>query len=139
MGGRLRYLLLGLIIGASGVVLLTSNSPSFSTVNAMGHATPISSSLPGAIASAVLPNSVTALGGDIPETDVSHLPKAAPDGSARAKGAAAKTAKAKKADGDDKKKAPGAPAAEGDSLEMPPGLQEVLDGMGGFGSALKDN
>jgi len=134
-GTRVRFLLLGLIIGASAIVALTNDDPSFGTANVVQQAMPSASTLPGAIASVILPRVPESA--RIPEVDVTKLPKAAPEPSGAAGKRAAGAKGKKKGEGDDPKKAGAAPAAGGDGLAMPPGFEQVLEGMQGFGSALK--
>ncbi|WP_394844351.1 hypothetical protein LZC95_45780 [Pendulispora brunnea] len=136
-GARVRFLLLGLIIGASAIVAFTNDDPSFGTANVVQQAMPSASTLPQAIASAILPRPPESA--RIPEVDVNKLPKAAPDPSAAAASKRAGNSKGKKkGEADDSKKAAAAPNAAGEGeMALPPGFQQVLEGMQGFGSAFK--
>ena len=138
-GNRVRYLLLGLIIGAATIVLLTNNNASFGTASAVEQAMPSASSLPGAITSAVSPRNA---GERIPEVDVSRLPKAADSAAPVASGAAkrgGKSAKKRDGEGDDKKAAaPRTPPAD-DTMGVPSGFEQILDSLQDFGKAFKSD
>jgi len=142
-GGRVRFLLLGLIIGASTIVLLTNNDVSFGTASVIEHAMPPSPATPGAIFSAALPRNVLPPAADsarIPEIDVSRLPKAesaAPAGSGAKRGA--KPKKKGEADADDKKAVRAPAAAPEEPSELGGAIDMVLDGLQGFGKAFKNN
>ncbi|WP_394833874.1 hypothetical protein LVJ94_45960 [Pendulispora rubella] len=135
-GARVRFLLLGLIIGASAIVAFTNDDPSFGTAHVVQQAMPSASTLPGAIASAILPRLPESA--RIPEVDVNTLPKAAPEPSAAAGKRAAGAKGKKKGEAEDGKKAATAPTAGGEGdMALPPGFQQVLEGMQGFGGAFK--
>ncbi|HWL88490.1 MAG TPA: hypothetical protein VNO21_21955 [Polyangiaceae bacterium] len=146
---RIRYLLLGVIIGAAIIVLLTDNDASFGTAGVVSQAAPSGPSFPAGIASALLPRAVTefqaiasaGIASAVPELDVRQLPKATPDSPASAAPHAKREAKSKKKDADTKA-APSNPAArsaDDSPVEMPAGAQEFLEGMSNVSKTLNSN
>ncbi|WP_394824054.1 hypothetical protein [Pendulispora albinea] len=143
---RLRFLALGIIIGASTVVLVTERDVSSSAANLVQKAMPDTTgmSAPAAILSTILPPSPPPPSGAgsaepprIPVIDAERLPKAENAPAASAKHAKAK----KKGEGDDDRKgAPAGPSPIDESSQLGPTIEQLLQGMqgGGLGKVFDD-